>query len=80
MMSLLSGVSRVVVVDLHVPQPWEQPNNAMLADAVARYPNARLAPWHAATNNARTDLFWDDMHLRPEGVEVYVGLITAALP
>lgn len=79
LMSLLSGVPRAVVVDLHVPQPWEKPNNAMLAEAVARHPGIRLVPWHD-TSGARTGLFWDDMHLRPEGVELYVGLITAALP
>ena len=79
LMSLLSDVQRVVIVDLHVPLPWETPNNAMLAEAVAKHSNARLAAWHNASS-ARTDLFWDDMHLRPEGVEVYVGLITAALP
>ncbi|MFA7248451.1 MAG: acyltransferase family protein [Dehalococcoidia bacterium] len=74
LMQTLSGVRRVVIVDLHVPQPWEAPNNTMLADAVARHPNARLAAWHAASN-ARADLFWDDMHLRQPGVDSYVALI-----
>ena len=78
MMQILAAVPRVVIVDLHVPQPWEAPNNAMLADAVSRHANARLVGWHLASES-RTDLFWDDMHLRSPGVELYVALITATL-
>ncbi len=76
LMRLLSDVNRVVIVDLHVPQPWEAPNNAMLADGVAKRPNARLVPWHNAASSG-TNLFWDDMHLRPEGAALYVNLIAA---
>ena len=76
LMSLLSGVNRAIIIDLRVPQPWEGPNNTVLADAVARFSNARLVAWHVASG-ARQDLFWDDMHLRPEGAQLYVALIAA---
>ena len=76
MMQILADVPRVVIVDLHVPQPWEAPNNAMLAGIVSRHPNARLAEWHAASES-RGDLFWDDIHLRPDGIALYVALIAA---
>ena len=77
MMQTLADVQRVIVIDLHVPEPWELANNAMLADAVSRYPNARLAGWHAATEVQQPELFWDGIHLRPLGVRLYVGLIAA---
>jgi len=76
LMEVLGDVPRVIVVDLHVPQPWEGPNNAMLADAVAKRPNARLVAWHSAAASG-TNLFWDNLHLRPEGVTLYVNLIAA---
>ena len=47
MMSTLSGASRVVFVNVHVDQPWQDPNNAVLAAGVARYKNAVLADWNA---------------------------------
>jgi len=75
MMSLLSGVPRVVVVDVKVPRAWEGPNNAVLTDGVARFPNAVLVDWNAASRG-RPELFWDDgIHLRPEGALVYAQLI-----
>jgi hypothetical protein len=45
MMRILQGASRVLFVNLHVDQPWQDPNNAVLAAGVARYPNAVLADW-----------------------------------
>ena len=50
MMSTLSGASRVVFVNVHVDQPWQDPNNAVLAAGVARYKNATLVDWNAAAN------------------------------
>lgn len=76
LMQTLSGVQRVVLIDLHVPLAWESANNAMISDAVSRNPNARLVSWHAASD-ARGDIFWDNIHLRPEGVALYVNLIAA---
>ena len=34
MMEVLADVHRVVFVNVKVPRPWEQPNNAVLADGV----------------------------------------------
>jgi hypothetical protein len=76
-MDLLAAVKRVVIVNLRVPRAWETANNAVLADGVARYPNAVLVDWHAASSQ-HPELFWSDgMHLRPEGALVYAQLIAA---
>lgn len=42
----LSGASRVVLVNIHVDQLWQDPNNAVLAAGVEHYPNTVLADWN----------------------------------
>jgi hypothetical protein len=78
MMEVLAGVPRVVFVSLTVPRDWEGSNNTVLAEGVARYPNAVLVDWHAASLD-RPDFFWDGIHLRPEGAQYYAELIAAAV-
>ncbi len=45
MMSILNGASRVVFVNVHVDRPWQDPNNAVLANGASRYPNVVIADW-----------------------------------
>ncbi len=79
MMEMLTNVRRVVFVNVKVPRPWEQPNNAVLADGVQQYPNAVLADWYAASVG-RPELFVNDgIHLQHEGQRVYTKLISANL-
>lgn len=52
MMAILSGASKVIFVNIHVDQPWQEPNNQVLASGVARYKNAVLVDWNSlATAN-----------------------------
>jgi peptidoglycan/LPS O-acetylase OafA/YrhL len=77
MMHILAGVRKVVVINLRVQRPWEGPNNTIIAEGVARYPNAVLLDWSAASAG-RYDLFWDDgVHLRPEGARIYSALVAS---
>jgi len=79
MMQLLSDVKQVIVLNVHVPLPWEGTNNSIIAAGVPRYANATLVDWHAASAD-RPELFWsDNVHLRPEGASVYVGLIASSI-
>jgi hypothetical protein len=81
-MSILSGVKRVVFVTVKVPRDWEGPNNGVIA-AAAGYANAEVVDWHSV-GNSNPGFFWDDqIHLRPEGATYYAGLLassTTALP
>lgn len=78
LMSLLTGVDRVVIVNLSLPRTWEGPNNDMLAANVGRYANARLVDWHTAALD-HPEFFWDDrVHLRPAGATVYAAMIAYA--
>jgi peptidoglycan/LPS O-acetylase OafA/YrhL len=79
-MRTLSGVDRVVLVNVAVPRTWEEPNNEVIAEGVTRYPNAVLVDWHSASAD-RPELFYSDgYHLRPKGQRIYADLISAYLP
>lgn len=79
-MRILSGVERVVFVNVAVPRAWQEPNNEVIAEGVERYPNAVLVDWHSASAD-RPELFYrDGYHLRPKGQRIYADLISAHLP
>jgi hypothetical protein len=78
-MKTLSGVEKVVFVNVKVPRAWEQPNNEVIAAGVQKYPNAVLVDWYSASVN-RPELFYrDGFHLRPGGQKVYADLISSYL-
>jgi peptidoglycan/LPS O-acetylase OafA/YrhL len=79
MMRVLSGVRKVLVVTVTVPdsKSWV-PNNEVLGDGVRRYPNkAVLVDWYAASAG-HPEYFWDGIHLTPRGARAYADLIAAA--
>jgi hypothetical protein len=81
MMSILGGASRVVFVNLHVDRPWQDPNNAVLANGAARYPNVVVADW--ATLAAQNPAWFgaDGTHLGIDGpgADALASLITTTL-
>ena len=78
-MDALRDVPEVVWVNVRVPRDWEEHNNRVIESGVARYPNARMVDWYAATEG-RPDLFWKDgYHPRPDGAKLYADLIAASI-
>jgi hypothetical protein len=81
MMAILSGASRVVFVNIHVDQPWQDPNNAVIAAGAARYPNVSIADW--ATLAAQNPQWFgaDGTHLAIDGsgADALANLITSTL-
>jgi len=67
MMSILSGASKVIFVNTHVDQPWQDPNNQVLAQGVARYPNAELVDWYSLANENPSWFGPDETHLAIDG-------------
>ncbi len=67
MMAILGGASRVVFVNVHVDRPWQDPNNAVLANGAARYHNVVVADW--ATMAAQNPQWFggDGTHLAIDG-------------
>jgi peptidoglycan/LPS O-acetylase OafA/YrhL len=79
-MRILSGVDRVIFVNVSVPRAWEEPNNEVIAEGVERYPNAVLVDWHSASADRAEIFYRDGYHLRPEGQRLYADLISSYLP
>jgi hypothetical protein len=70
---------QVVVLNLHVPRPWQDLNNVTLAAAARTHPSVRLLDWNSAAS-AHPEWLWDDgIHLRPAGAAAYRDLILSAL-
>jgi hypothetical protein len=79
-MRILSGVDRVVFVNVSVPRAWEETNNEVIAEGVERYPNTVLVDWHSASADRAETFYRDGYHLRPEGQRLYADLISSYLP
>ncbi|HLW44947.1 MAG TPA: hypothetical protein VKR78_01940 [Acidimicrobiales bacterium] len=67
MMAALSGASRVVIVNTRVDQTWQNPNNAVLAQGVARYPRAVLVNWYGLAVAHPDWLYSTQTHLPIDG-------------
>ena len=82
MMDVLSGVRKVLVVNLTVPpdveDPIAVPNDAVLAEGARRYENAVLVDWYSASAG-RPGYLWDGVHLTFRGARAYAGLISSQL-
>jgi hypothetical protein len=67
MMQVLSGASRVVFVNFHVDRPWQDPNNAVLANGASRYPNVFIADWSTLAAQNPQWFGADGTHLAIDG-------------
>ncbi len=63
MMSVLSGASRVVFVNVFVDRGWQDPNNEVLATGVHKYPNAVLTDWYTLASQNPSWLYSTGTHL-----------------
>jgi hypothetical protein len=81
MMSILNGASRVVFVNVHVDQPWQDQNNAVFAAGAARYPHVYVADW--ATLAAQNPQWFgaDGTHLAIDGpgADALASLVASTL-
>jgi len=76
----LAGEAKVVFVTVRVGRSWESTTNASIWDAANRYPNARVADWHGATEG-REELFHSDgIHVGAEGGQLFAAVVAAAIP
>ncbi len=80
MMSVLSGASRVVFVNNRVDRTWQDANNTVLAQGVARYPRAVLVNWYALALRHPGWLYTTQTHLPIDGpgAQALASLVAAA--
>jgi hypothetical protein len=67
MMHVLSGASRVVFVNVHVDRAWQDPNNAVLTNGAARYPDVFVADWATLASQNPQWFGADGTHLAING-------------
>ena len=81
MMAILAGASRVVFVNVHVDRPWQDPNNAVLANGAARYPNVVIADWATLADQNPQWFGPDGTHLAIDGpgADALAALIASTL-
>jgi peptidoglycan/LPS O-acetylase OafA/YrhL len=78
-MHVLSGVDKVVFVNVKVPRSWEETNNEVISEGVERYPNAVMVDWYSASANHPEYFYSDGYHLRPKAQKVYGDLLSSHL-
>ena len=78
-MRLLSGVDKVVFVNVKIPRSWEEPNNEVISEGVERYQNAVMVDWYSASANHPEYFYSDGYHLRPKAQKTYADLISSHL-
>jgi hypothetical protein len=81
MMTALQGASRIVFVNTHVDRPWQDPNNAILAQGAARYPRVVVADWNtlAAANPQWFGSDGTHLAINGPGATALASLITTTL-
>jgi hypothetical protein len=80
MLQNLSSCQRVVVVNAHVPRPWENEANDVIDSIVPKYANTVIADWHGAANGHDAEYFGDDrVHPNSVGARAYTDTIVDAL-
>lgn len=79
LMGVLANVPKVILLTIKAPRVWEETNNVVITEKAQHYPNVVLIDWRAASID-HPEIFWDDqIHLRPEGAQVYADLIAVAI-
>jgi len=79
MMDAAKNVRYVLVVNEKVPRGWQDPNNAVFANNIGRFPNASLVDWHAISEGHPEYFVKDGFHLTDAGQEAFANAIRAEL-
>ncbi|MDA8309857.1 MAG: hypothetical protein M0Z46_04475 [Actinomycetota bacterium] len=80
MMSVLSGASRVVFVNVRVDRTWQGPDNAVISQGVGRFPRTVLVNWYQLAVAHPTWLYPTQTHMPIDGpgAQALAGLVAAA--
>jgi len=75
----LSGLRRVVLVNIHAPVPWAEQSNRALETAARGLPNVAIADWAKASDGQRGYFYPDGTHLTPRGAAAFARTIGDAI-
>lgn len=72
---IVKNQPEIIVINSAVPRPWREPNNALIEEVAAQYPQVQIVDWSSISAD-RPDYFAPDgVHLVPAGVSAYVEAI-----
>lgn len=80
--SVLDGLkdkTRVYLVTVRVPRPWERTVNKALTDAASSYSNVSLIDWNQASEGHDEYFEKDGVHLTAEGSAAFAALVKNSL-
>lgn len=75
----LKDKTRVYLVTVRVPRPWERTVNKALTDAASSYSNVSLIDWNQASEGHDEYFVKDGVHLTAEGSEAFTALVKNSL-
>ena len=79
LLTSLGPMTKIVLVNTRVPQPWEQPVNQTIAAVAQSHPNVTVVDWYDESANNPQYFYPDGIHLNPTGAKYYASLIVQAL-
>jgi peptidoglycan/LPS O-acetylase OafA/YrhL len=79
MLGALAAAEKVALVNVQVPRPWREPNNALMRKVAGDFPNVVLVDWAEASGDNRGFMVKDGVHLTARGARAYTALIAGAL-
>jgi peptidoglycan/LPS O-acetylase OafA/YrhL len=79
LLTSLGPMTKIVLVNTRVPQPWEQPVNQTIAAVAQSHPNVTVVDWYDDSANNPQYFYPDGIHLNPTGAKYYASLIVQAL-
>jgi hypothetical protein len=68
-----------IVVNTAVPRPWREPNNLLINEVAAKYPNTVVIRWDQISDGHPEYFAPDGVHLVPAGARAYVAAISSYL-
>lgn len=75
----LHGAEKIILVNTHVPKPWQRVVNDHLSDIASEYQNVTLIDWNSASMNQSEYFEKDGVHLKPEGAQAYAAILAQAI-
>jgi hypothetical protein len=79
LLNSLGPMTKIVLVNTHVSQPWEQAVNQSIATVAQSHPNVAVVDWYTDSANTPQYFYPDGVHLNPTGAKYYATLIVQAL-
>ncbi|WP_240159714.1 acyltransferase family protein [Paenibacillus aceris] len=79
LLSSLSEVQQIFLVNTRVPRKWQDTVNSALKEVAAEYRNATLIDWYSASQGKENFFTKDGVHLQQEGAKFYADLVTKAM-